>query len=388
MDSPASGPSDPRAPIRVLHDLDSVGTGGVEILLYHYYMEMDRSRIVFDFAVHTSGKGLVEEWLEKEGVRVYHIKPRFKRLLALIAQTRRIIKDGGYQVVHAHNTARSFPQLFAAWTCGVKVRIAHSHDVLFFRGLRRLQFAVYNWLTRLFATDYFACGEMAGRYVFGQRVDGPRYRMVRNAIHTGRFAYDETRRAEIRRRHHAEGRFVLLCVGRFHPQKNHVRLLPIFAKVRELRPDACLFLVGEGELESAVRAQARELGLGDSVVFAGKTPDIPSYLSAADVFVLPSLHEGLPVVLVEAQASGLPCVVSENVTRESNLLDLVRFVSLDAPDGDWARAICEAKAPARTDAAEKLARAGYSVEEEAGKLQDWYIRRVREAEGGAGTEPG
>ena len=360
---------------RILHILASLGSGGVEVLLYNYYMAMDRSLIAFDFIVHQPA-GMVESLLASEDSRVFHL-PRFRRFFANFFQTRRVIKQGGYQIVHVHHTAKSFVQLLAAWSCGVKVRIAHSHDCLFLHGFRLWRFKCYAWLTTLLATDYFSCGVRAGQFVFGSKTRSSSFRLVHNAIHLSRFAFDPQRRADIRGRFHLDNCFVLVNVGRFALQKNHKRLVGVFAHVQKRVPQARLLLLGEGELKEEIRVQVERSGLSDKVLFVGKTADVASFLHAADVFVLPSFHEGFPIVLVEAQAAGLPCVASQNVTDEANLAGLVQYVPLDAPDETWSEAICSMPAlDDRSTSQETLRRAGYDLETEALDLQNWYLRKA------------
>lgn len=359
------------APLRVLHAVEGLRTGGIGMLLYNYFMGMDHSKIAFDFMVHCPEPGLAEHLLEKEGSRMFHL-PRLKHVFRVFFQTRRVIRQGHYRIVHIHHTRHSFVQLLAAWTCGVKVRIAHSHDALVPRGFHRCTYAFYAWLTSRFATHWFACGEMAGRYVFGNGIHSPRFRLVRNAVSVERFRFDKAKRAEIRARHHLDDCFVLLHVGRMTTQKNHKRLVEIFNSVQKRNPEARLILLGDGVLAPDIRKQVEELGVSDKVLFLGQTPDVPDFLQAADVFVLPSLHEGFPIVLVEAQAAGLPCVISTSVTPEANLVGLVKSVPLSESNDTWAGAVCSAHNSDRTSFAEKIRLAGYDMPCEAKKLEAWY----------------
>ncbi|MBQ7252761.1 MAG: glycosyltransferase [Kiritimatiellae bacterium] len=363
---------------RILHVIAALENGGVEVLLYNYFMAMDRSKVAFDFIVHTPHRGMIERKLESEDVRVCHL-PRFRRFFANFFKTRAVIKRGRYPIVHVHHTSKSFVQLLAAWSCGVQVRIAHSHDCLALRGPKKWLIRLYGRLTTALATDWFACSEMAGRYVFGRAVASPRFRLVRNAIPVDRFAFDPARRAAIRARHRLEDCFVLLHVGRFAPQKNHDRLVGIFAQLRQQEPRARLLLVGTGELEAEVRSRVRDLGIEDKVLFLGESAEVPAFLSAADVFVLPSRHEGLGMVLIEAQASGLPCVASDAVPREADIGGGIRFLPLDAPDDDWCRAIRDSRAHDRTAGTELARRAGYDLSPEARRLQEWYLEKQAEA---------
>lgn len=362
--------------VRVLHSLAALRSGGVDLLLCNYYKYMDHSKIAFDFIVHVPDKGMAETFLEKEGAHVFHL-PRFRKLIGNFFRFRKIVKEGHYDIVHAHHTAKSFMQLLAAWSCGVKIRIAHSHDCLVEHGFTKLRFKFYSWLTTRCATDYFACGEWAGRYVFGKGVDSPRFHLLPNAISVSRFAFNPETREKVRSLHRLENCFVLLHVGRFTDQKNHKRLIGIFARILKKRPDARLVLIGEGELEADARKQVQGMGLESKVLFIGPTPDIPSFLSAADVFVLPSLHEGLGIVLIEAQASGLPCVASKTfVPPEADVSGGVRFVPLEASDEQWAQTICNCQLGDRSLGVETVRRAGYDLAHQAKKLEEWYLSRV------------
>ena len=362
------------APLRVLHAVEGLRTGGIGMLLYNYFMEMDHSKIAFDFMVHFPEAGLAEHLLEKEGSRMFHL-PGLKHVFRVFFQTRRVIRQGHYRIVHVHHTRHSFVQLLAAWTCGVKVRIAHSHDFLVPRGFHRYTYAFYAWLTSRFATHWFACGEMAGRYVFGEGIHSPRFRLVRNAVSVERFRFDMGKRTSIRSRYHLDDCFVLLHVGRMSTQKNHRRLVEIFDAVQKRNPAARLLLLGDGVLAPDIRKQVENLGLNDKVLFIGQTPDVQDFLQAADVFVLPSLHEGFPIVLVEAQAAGLPCVMSTNVTPEADLVGLVKSVPLSDSNETWAGAVASAHNTDRASFAEKIRLAGYDLPCEAKKLEAWYLEQ-------------
>lgn len=363
-------------PLRILHAVEGLRSGGVGILLYNYFMGMDHSKIAFDFMVHCPEAGLVEHLLEKKGSRMFHL-PRLKHAFRVFFQTRRVIRQGHYRIVHVHHTRHSFVQLLAAWSCGVKVRIAHSHDALVPRGLHRYTYALYAWLTSRFSTHWFACSAMAGQYVFGTGIQSPRFHLLRNAIDTGCYRFNQAKRDEIRAKYNLQGCLVLLHVGRMTDQKNHKRIVEIFAEVHKRNPHSRLLLVGGGVLEPEIRRQVRERDLDDKVLFIGQTPDVPDFLQAADVFVFPSLHEGLGIVIVEAQTAGLPCVASKGrVPDEADITGLVQFIPLEEPNETWACAVCSARNPDRAAFAERVRQAGYDISGEARKLEAWYLEEV------------
>lgn len=368
--------NDDVAPLRILHVVEGLRSGGVGLLIYNYFMGMDHSKIAFDFIVHIPEAGLAEHLLEKEGSRMFHL-PGLKHVFRVFFQTRRVIRQGHYPIVHVHHTRHSFVQLLAAWSCGVKVRIAHSHDALVPRGFHRYTYAFYAWLTSRFSTHWFACSEMAGQYVFGTGIQSPRFHLLRNAIDTGRYRFDQTKRDEIRAKFNLQDYLVLLHVGRMTDQKNHKRIVEIFAEVHKHNSNSRLLLVGNGILEPEIRRQVRELELDDKVLFIGPTPDVPDFLQAADVFVFPSRHEGLGIVIVEAQAAGLPCVASKGrVPDEANITGLVHFVPLEESNETWANAVCSAHNPERASFAARVQQAGYEISEEARELESWYLKEV------------
>ena len=208
-----------------------------------------------------------------------------------------------------------------------------------------------------------------------------RVKIINNGIETERFAYNPGARREVRDELGLGGRLAVGHVGRFMKQKNHEFLLVIFSEVIKKRPDAVLLLFGEGELMEQIRKKAGSMGLSESVRFLGQRPDMNRYYQAMDVFLLPSLHEGLPVSGIEAQASGLPVITSDAVTEELKILDQVRFLSLDAPPSKWADLAVSMAETERKDGSAAVAAAGYSIEETARELEEFYLRAGRKTAG-------
>ena len=374
-----------RPVLRVLHMLPALRSGGDAQVVYNYFSHFKGEAIAFDFIVHVAECGMLEKRFLERGSRVYHL-PRFNHVVRNFFAVRRIIKRGGYRIVHAHFTSKSFVHLLAAWSCGVRIRIAHSHDAFILHGFARWRARCFGWLTTLLSTRQFACSDMAGRYVFASTTRSPGYRLLPNAIEIGRFAFDPARRRDFRAKLGLpDTAFVLLHVGRFAGQKNHVRLIRIFREVLKIRPEARLLLVGKGELQEAIRRQVAEAELGHAVVFVGESPDVPDYLQAADAFVLPSLHEGLGMVLIEAQTAGLPCFASKDVVPSAvDVTGLVSFLPLEESDARWAAAICSADLSSRKNQLECVREAGYDIDVEAPRLENWYLSGCPLA--GAGTE--
>ena len=305
-------------PIRVAQVLNRMDSGGIEAVVMNYYRHIDRDQVQFDFYFAEGSAFPQREELERLGAGIFPV-PAYSRPLAYHRALRRAFKSRRYPIVHAHLSTMSVFALFAAWRAGVPVRICHNHSTAHWgEGKKTLLKYILRPFNKLFATDYFACGEKAGRWMYGDRCfEAGKVRIMPNAIETERFTYDPAARQRLRGELHIPAdAFVVGHVGRFMYQKNHAFLLRVFRQLLEQRQNAWLLLVGEGELLEQTRAQAQRLGLADRVCFTGARADVNKLYSAMDVFCLPSFYEGLPVVALEAQANGLPCVFSDRMTRE------------------------------------------------------------------------
>jgi len=363
--------------IRVLQEVATMDVGGVERLLYDYYTNLDNREIAFDFVIFDrEKKGIFEKPLEEMGCR-FHCVPRMKGLgLGYLRALWKIFREGEYQVVHAHRGSRSFFVLLLAWAAGVPVRIAHSH-IAFEPDkniIKHLKTVVFKRLCRVFATDLFACGDDAARFMWGTS-DPDRVRKMTNAIDTQRFHRALNAREQMRASLGIRDEFVLGTVARIDVQKNPMYLLKIAEAVRRGGRKAVLLVVGTGPMEQEVRQRASEMGLDGFVRFLGTREDIPELLAAMDLFLLPSLFEGLPVTLIETQASGLPALVSDRVTKEMDKVGLIRFLPLDDDVSCWRDAIVNAGLNEdRSAYAGKVLDAGYDISDQAHRLGAFYLR--------------
>ncbi len=363
--------------IRVLHSVSNMDRAGIETMLMNYYRHIDRDVVQFDFLVNKPKPGDYDDDIRALGGNIYlspglnpiHY-PQYMRFVESIVREHPDIK-----ILHAHNEAMALYALNGAKKAGLKTRIAHAHNTHIIRD--------YKWPLKIFckqflagsATEIWSCGRDAGIYYFGKKAWSERGMIMHNAIETDRFAFNEQVRREMRARYGLDGKTVLGNVGRFNLQKNHTRLLDMFAAYARLDPNAMLVLIGEGELFSPMREKAQKLGIADKVLFAGLQSNVNEWYQALDAFVMPSLFEGLPVVGVEAQAAGLPCVFSDAVTDEIVLSDNAIRVSLDQTDDQWAQRIRDLlRAPApRTDGVAIVRAAGYDIVAEAARIQQLYL---------------
>ena len=363
-------------PIRILHVFGSLNRGGAETMVMNLYRNLDRDKIQFDFVMHCTGKCDYNEEIEKLGGRIFSV-PRFHgtNYFQYIAAWNGFFQEHReYRIIHGHVRSTASIYLGIAKKYGL-VTIAHSHSTSSGKGIRAAAKNILQYPIRYRAEYLFACSRGAGRWLYGKKaVSKPNFRIVNNAIETEKYAFNLAVRSRMRKTLGLEDKFVVGHVGRFHPSKNHAFLLEIFYATLRKDRNAVLLLVGDGELCPQIEEQIGELGLKDHVILTGVRSDVPELLQAMDVFVFPSLYEGLGIVTVEAQAAGLPCFVSEAVPKEAYLTELIRCIPLSAAPEIWAETILECRDGfVRKDASGQVAVAGYDIRETAEKLQNFYL---------------
>ncbi|MCR4412031.1 MAG: glycosyltransferase family 1 protein [Thermoguttaceae bacterium] len=339
--------------MRVLHVVGRMNAGGVETWLLRVLRRADRGQLEMDFLVHDERPGLYDDEIRRLGSAVLRC-PYPRRPWRFARSFRRALREHGpYDVIHSHVHHYSGYVLKLARSEGVARRIAHSHNdrAAAESGVslgRRAYLAISRHWLRRHATARLACSRSAGVSLFGRPwLTDSRARVVHYGVDLAEFAAPADGAAVRKELGLAPDDFVLGHVGRYCPQKNHRFLLDIAAEAARREPRIRLLLLGEGPLRAEIDAQARVLGLGDRVTALGVRRDVPRVLAAVDVFVFPSLWEGLPLAVLEAQAAGLPCVVSDRVTAEADAIrSLVYRRSLDQDAAAWVDAIREAR-PAR-----------------------------------------
>ena len=369
--------------LRVLHSVSNMARAGIETMLMNYYREMDTNLLQFDFLANKPAPGEYDEEIRSRGGRVFvspglnpiHY-PQYKRFVSDLLGSNPDIR-----IVHAHNEAMGFYALQSAKSAGISVRIAHAHNTRIIRDYKYPLKLICKQLLPGAATDYWSCGTDAGIYYFGKKRWDESGFILRNAIDTSKFAFQPDVRQRLRKSYALENSLVIGHVGRFNLQKNHSRLLDIFAEITAAVPDARLVLIGVGELEQAAKEKALALGLSEKVLFLGQMANVNEWYQAMDCFLLPSLFEGLPVVGIEAQAAGLPCFFSDQVTDEVLLSPNARKISLDASNADWVKEILTVQRAEKNRACgENLIRgAGYDIHVEARKLQNLYLEMAERA---------
>lgn len=375
-------------PLRVLQlNAGSRDFGGVSSFLYNVYTHIDRDKVQFDFLTpEETTYGIHRAEIEAMGGRILQFGITGSapvKKLRLYARLKAFLRENDYSIVQINsgNFFFDLAAVLAARRAGTKHRVVHSHSIeaagtgrakaLAIRALRPL-------LTRS-ATACLACSTPAGQFMFADNPPGGKVRVVHNGIDVARFDCDAEARARLRREYGLDGCFAVGQVGRFSDEKNQAFTLPVFAELAKRRPDARLVLVGAGPLEARTRAEAERLGIADRVLFLGQRADVHALYQMLDVLAFPSKFEGFGMVLVEAQISGLPCVASDRVPRETDVTGLVTYLPIGADDmGAWVARLDEiaAEAAPRRSYAQEVLRQGFDIRDVARQLQDFYLSRA------------
>ena len=363
-------------PIRIAQIIGKWVGGGVEAVVMNYYRHIDHEKLQFDFICDEDSTNIPYEEIESLGGKVILIPP-YQKLNKYIKELTRILNEGNYKIVHSHINTLSVFSLFAAKCAGVQVRIAHSHSTTNKKEKKKnLMKQVLRPFSKLFATDYMCCSELAGRWLFGNKeYDKGNVYLLNNAIDVEKFKYDEKiRKAKRKELGIKDNQLVIGHIGRFVAQKNHTFLIDIFNEIHKKNKDAILVLAGQGPLMDEIKSKVKDLGLTESVKFLGQRTDANELYQAFDVFLLPSIYEGLGLVLIEAQCAGLPCVASTEVPKVAKVTKNLYFIPLLNSSEEWAKtALKIATKSKREDYSKKVTNKNYNIEVEVQKLEDEYL---------------
>lgn len=362
------------APLSVLHVCNGLA-GGIGSVLLNYSRHVDRTVVRFDFLLLHEPDPHVREEVEELGSTISLVPPFRRKPWENLRGAMRVIRNSGADIVHVHTASpTSLTYLILAMVAGKRIRIVHSHATGLEAKGGSWQYRIHGMLRpalRLLATNWVACSVAAGDWLFGERARG-RVRLVHNAIDVEEFRFDPTLRESVRRELGVEQGLVVGHVGRFVEVKNHTFLAEAFGEVAKSAPDAHLVLAGDGPTLGEVRERCAALGLAEQVLFLGARSDVPALMQGMDVLMLPSISEGLPLVLIEAQTSGMRCIASNGVSKEADL-GSVSFLDLGAGPEPWAETILAGPADAeRGCGVQRVESAGYSVALEARRLAEYY----------------
>lgn len=363
-----------KEPIRVLQIIGIVAGGGVEAVIMNYYEHIDRTKVQFDFIVHNDNKIDITQKVEAMGGRVYKVTPYYKNPIAFMHGIYKVIRNHHYRIVHSNMNTLSAFSLFAARAAGAPVRILHNHSTSSPGETKRnIMKFILRPFARLFANHYLACSLLAGEWMYGRKMmDSGKVTIVNNAIDLKKYAFNPQKRKILRKELGLTDEFVIGHVGRFMFQKNHVFLLVAFAAALKKKPHMVLLLIGDGPLRPKIEEKVQQLGIGAQVKFLGLRSDVQDLYNAMDLFVLPSHYEGLPVVGVEAQANGLPCLFSTAVTRETKLTKNAAFFDLLQGAERWAEKIVSYTGERNQEVEKEMREAGFDIDASALQLEHMY----------------
>lgn len=366
--------------LRVLQCVNKMDRAGLETMLMNYYRNIDRTQVQFDFLTHRSDEGQYDGEIKALGGTVYHA-PRLypQNYFKYLGWMKTFFNEHPeYKIVHSHIDAMSYFPLLAAKKTHVPVRIAHSHSVGIEKDFKYPLKLLYRaWLPSV-TTQCLACGKAAGEFLFGKN----KFEIIANAIDCEEYKFDPEVRSHMRHQLGIrEDALAVGHVGRFFMPKNHLFLIRIFEKLHEMKPNSVLILIGEGELQKAAKELTYELKLEDSVRFLGVRKDVPQLMQAMDLFLLPSLFEGVPLVGIEAQAAGLPILCSDKVPSEVNVTGNCSFMSLTEGTAAWANKSCRLALNEKQEIRRKTKMNGYDIHMAAPKLQQFYCQLIKECKG-------
>ena len=307
----------------------SLGYNGISSIIMNYYQIIDKNKFIIDFLTSEKTTEVRNDYIEiiqKYGGRIYYTG-KVNHLFKYISITSKVMKMNLYDVIHVNgSSANMLIDILLAFIFRIKTRISHSHNT---NCNNKLTHFIFKPFLNIFTTKKVACGYDAGKWTFYGK-----FTVIRNGINFNDFYLSITNRERIRNKYSIDESIILILhVGVFNEQKNHSKLIAIFNEIIKISPLYRLMLVGDGYLHENIKKMVIDKGLDEKIIFTGSVPNINEYYSAADLFVLPSLYEGLPVVLIEAQVNGLPCVISSQITEESIISKKV--ISLDVKDTSY-----------------------------------------------------
>ena len=368
-------------PIRILQITGGMNMGGIENFIMNIYRNINRDKVQFDFLIHQEEKQIFEDEILFLGGKVFRI-PSLGRTghFKYIKGLREFFQSHQeYKIVHSHYNTISGIILKEAKKCGIKVKIAHSHTS--YPKYRFIESIYKNYSKNLInrnTEERYACSQKAGEWLYGKTEN---FEVINNGIDPKEYKFNERIRKNIRNELKIKDNEILIGhVGRFSPEKNHEFIIDVFKELYSKNNKYRLVLVGTGDTEDKIKEKVKNLNLQEVINFLGVRKDVKNLLQGFDIFLLPSIFEGLPVTLVEAQGAGLKCFISDTVTKEIDLeCGLTEFISLGKGSKEWAEIIDKNREYIRKDTIDSLKSHGYDMTENAKSLENRYIELYNKA---------
>ncbi|MEK5181506.1 glycosyltransferase family 1 protein [Paenibacillus odorifer] len=365
--------------IRILHVLGGLNRGGAETMVMNVYRNIDRSKIQFDFIIHTTEKCDYEDEIKKLGGEIYRV-PRYNGKNHIVYKNvwhKFFRLHSEYKIIHGHLRSTAAIYLNIAKKYKLKT-IAHSHNTSSGSGVAAVIKNVMQIPIRYIADYLFACSDDAGKWLFGKNViNNKKYRIIENSIDCDSYMYNDHLRNNMRKSLDLSDKYVIGHVGRFNIQKNHEFLLEVFFELQKSRSNAVLLLIGDGELRGDLEQRILDLEIQEKVIFTGVISNVNDFMQIMDIFVFPSHFEGLGMVVIEAQAAGLPCIVSDTVPSEAHVTNLIKSLSLSLSATEWANEILNSEIiNNRLDAYIEVKKSGYNIAESSEFLEKFYSKML------------
>lgn len=361
---------------RLLCIVGGMNVGGAETFLIKVYRNLDKTQYQMDFAVAIEGEGAYDDEIRALGGKIYHITPKSRGFIKNFFDIKNIVKKEQYKhVLRTSQHSLSALELLAAWLGGASTRVFRSSNSNTASKSKKqsLLHKICCFMPHYFANVRIAPSTEAAEFMFGKYcIKKGRAKIINNGVDLSVYRYDESSRIDIRRELGIPDSALLVGhIGRFNQQKNHIFLLEIFKSILSTNKNAFLLLVGKGELETSIRENVAKMGLEEHIIFTGIRSDIPSILSAIDVFVMPSFYEGMPNTVIEAQATGLPCVIADTITKEANITGLVNYMPLGCANS-WAEKVLSVVDSERVDTHSSFIEHRYDIT----SVADDFVRLV------------
>ncbi len=371
------------APVRVLMVVTQMNRAGIESLLMDVYRGIDRELVQFDFYTFRETPGQFDDEIFSLGGKVYYNAPLSVGKLFEIPKRfeRFFYAHPEYRMIHAHMNQWCGWILKGAKAAGVPVRIAHAHTSLVKGSVKNTVKNLIKRTTNRYATYKIAVSDKAAAWLYGKRaVERGEVHFWKNSIREDAFVFSEVLRKQKREELGLGSAFTLIHVGNLRREKNHPYLFRVFAEVLKQRPESRLLLIGSDMSNGALEDLAEKLGIREQSLFLGSRSDVPQLLQAGDVFVFPSFYEGFPCAVLEAQAAGLPCLISDTITSEVAVTTLVEQRSIQEEPRMWAETVLAMGAAKRYSTSAEIAAAGYSLSESTARTQAFYLNEMMRLE--------
>lgn len=363
--------------VKVLHVVPALDNGGIERLLFNYYKNLSDNGLKFDFLIHTGNIGVVGNLLKSLGCNIHSLPSKRKNLFKYISAFVNFLKINNYEIIHIHQNYSSWLPGLICKIMGFKIIVIHSHNFIKKETLIK---KIINFIIRLInlsiTNNYLACSLSAGKWLFGKKSS---FQVLTNAVELDKFVFNQTKREKFKNLYDLNNKLVIGHVGRFTEQKNHTFVLKTFKEINTLIPNSKLLLVGEGNLINLIKKEVKILKIEKSVSFLGSHSHINDLYNIFDIFLFPSLFEGLGIALIEAQISDLFCFGSDNIPKESFLTKKSYQLSLKLTPIDWANFIIKKYKHdlKRDNNFVFFQKNNYDVKQEALNLQNYYLNLIK-----------